>query len=130
MENNKYYKLTLNSGVGQIELENKIIPIIGTINDLGEMVEIISNEKIDINLDKKPTELLSILYYRELPVKESRTIDRIISNLTDEEKSSYIDELNMMKQKVKDQHYINSACGLGDKLHRKLKVKSQNQNNN
>jgi len=119
-----YYSLTLKSGQNAIQIEDKLIPILGIFVSKDSMYEILSGKKIEENLDNKIVDGLSYISIRELPSKEAKDTLKYISNLTVEEKTKFNEELSSMEKHIKDENYLNNSFGLGDRMTRRLVVNS------
>ena len=121
----QYYELTLNNGASSMKIGDKEIPIIGVYVAEGEMRDVFAAKEIKPNLERKPTGDMSYIYCREVPRKEVKALEKLLFGLTVAERDMIQAEMDRMEHDIRDQHFLNSAFGVGDIMYRRLAINAQ-----
>ena len=120
----EYYRLTLKNGLDAIQVDDKNIPIVGVILSDNNMHELITGRIIKENLANGLCDGISYISARLLEAKEEKTSEDFIISLNIDERDLFRQEIDKIDENLKTENYINSSYGLGEKMTRRLIVKS------
>ena len=120
----EYYRLTLKNGQDSIQVDDKNIPIVGVILSDNNMHELITGRIIKENLANGLCDGISYISARLLEAKEEKTSEDFIISLNIDERDLFRQEIDKIDENLKTENYINSSYGLGEKMTRRLIVKS------
>ena len=124
-----YYSLTLKNIGNALEINGKVIPVIGVYVTDGSLLDILSAKKIEENLENKVVDYLSYTDIRQLPSKEAKELEKYIHSLTIDDRTKYVEKLSTLEEDIKDNYYLNSSFGIGDMMTRRLLAKSKKKDN-
>ncbi len=120
----EYYRLTLKNGQDSIQIEDKCVPILGVFLSDNNMHEIITGRIIKENLANGLCDGISYINARLLEANEEKTSEDFIISLNIDERDLFRQEIDKIDENLKTENYINSSYGLGEKMTRRLIVKS------
>jgi len=119
-----YYYLTLYGNISSIEIEEKDFPIIGVFLADDEMHDIVTAKLIEKNFEERIMNKLSYISLSKVSKKEIKQIESLILGMNDKEREIYFDKLSIMEFRLRDEEYLRSSFGIGDKMSRKLIINS------
>ena len=89
-----------------------------------EMHDIVTAKLIERNFEERIMNKLSYISLSKVPKKEIEQIESLILEMNDKEREIYFDKLSIMEFRLRDEEYLRSSFGIGDKMSRKLIINS------